>query len=135
MRPLIASIVIGMLAFASASPVSAQSKPAADRGTSVGMATPRDAAGERNSYTKQAQDEVHIWERKLHDFDARAQVKATDAKAGASKDIDDAWTATKTAFAGLETAGEKDWDGAKASFKRASDRLAETWKRVNPADK
>jgi hypothetical protein len=74
------------------------------------MSKTRDAATERNSYTHQAQDEVRVWEQKLHDFDAEVQVKATDAKASTSKDIDDAWAQTKTAFAGLETAGEKDWD-------------------------
>ena len=135
MKPFIAPIVIGILTLAGASPAAAQSKPASDQSTSVGMATPHDAAAERNSYTRQAQDEVRVWEQKLHDFDAKAQVKATDAKASASKDIDDAWAQTKTAFAGLETAGEKDWDSAKVSFKTASDKLAMTWKRVNPADK
>jgi hypothetical protein len=135
MRLFIAPIVIGMLTLASTLPAAAQSKPASDQGTSVGMSTTRDAATERNSYTRQAQDEVRVWERKLHDFDAKAQVKATDAKASASKDIDDAWAQTKTAFAGLEAAGEKDWDSSKASYKTASDKLAATWKRVNPADK
>jgi hypothetical protein len=135
MRLFIGPIMIGMLTLAGASPAAAQSKPASGQGTSVGMSTTRDAATERNSYTQQAQDEVRLWERRLHDFDAKAQVKTTDAKANASKDIDDAWAQTETAFAGLETAGEKDWDSAKASFKTASDKLAVTWKRVNPADK
>jgi hypothetical protein len=135
MRLFIAPIAIGMLAVAGASPAAAQSKPATNQGTSVGMSTTRDAAAERNSYTQRAQDEVRVWERKLHDFDGKAEVKATDAKASASKDIDDAWAQTKTAFASLETAGEKDWDNAKASFQTASDKLAVAWKRVNPADK
>jgi hypothetical protein len=135
MRHFNVPIAIAMLTLAGASPAAAQSKPASDQGTSVGMATPRDAAAERNSYTQQAQDEVRVWERKLNDFDAKAQVKATDAKTRASKDVDDAWAQTKTAFARLETAGEKDWDSAKTSFKSASDKLAVSWKRVNPADK
>ena len=135
MRPLIVPIAIAMLTLAGASPAAAQSKPASDQSTSVGMATPHDAAAERNSYTQQAQDEVRVWKRKLNDFDAKAKVKATDAETRASKDVDDAWAQTKTAFAGLKTAGEKDWDNAKTSFKAASDKLAVTWKRVNPADK
>jgi hypothetical protein len=135
MRPFIVPIAIAMLTLAGASPAAAQSKPASDQGTSVGMAAPRDAAAERNSFTQQAQDEVRVWERKLNDFDAKAKVKATDVETRASKDVDDAWAQTKTAFARLETAGEKDWDSAKTSFKSASDKLAVTWKRVNPADK
>lgn len=135
MRLSTASIVIGILTLAGGSPASSQSKPASIQGTSVGMPAARDAAAERKSYTQHAHDEVRVWEKKLHDFDARAQVNATNAKASATKDIDDAWAQTKTALAGLETAGEKDWDGAKASFKSASDKLAVTWKRVNPANK
>jgi len=135
MRPFIVPIAIAMLTLAGASPAAAQSKPASDQGTSVGMAAPRDAAAERNSFTHQAQDEVRVWQRKLNDFDAKAKVKATDVETRASKDVDDAWAQTKTAFARLETAGEKDWDSAKTSFKSASDKLAVTWKRVNPADK
>jgi hypothetical protein len=135
MRLFIAPIVVGILTLAGASAAAAQSKPASDQGTSVGMSTTRDPATERNSYTQQAQDEVRVWERKLHDFDAKAQVKATDAKASASKDLDDAWTQTKMASARLETAGEADWTSAKASFRTASDKLAVAWRKVNPADK
>ena len=135
MRPLIVPIAIAMLTLAGASPAAAQSKPASDQGTSVGMATPHDAAAERNSYTQKAQDEVRIWEQKLHDFDAKLQAKATAAKAGASKDLDDAWAQTKAAAARLETASEKDWDSAKASFRSASHKLAVAWHKLNPAGK
>jgi hypothetical protein len=135
MRFFTAAIVIGMLALTGASPAAAQSKPVSDKGTSVGVATTRDAANERKSYTQQAQNEVRIWQQKIQDFDTKVKVKATEAQASASKDLDDAWAQTKTASAGLETAGEKDWDSAKASFKKASDRLAVVWHKLNPADK
>jgi hypothetical protein len=135
MRIFIAPLLIGTLVLAGASPAAAQSKPASNQGVSVGMAPTRDAAAERESYTQKAQGEVRIWQQKLHDFDASAQVKATKAEASASKDLDQAWTETKTASARLETAGEKDWDSAKASFKTASDKLAVSWHKVNPADK
>ena len=63
------------------------------------------------------------------------KAKATEAQTSASKDLDDAWTQTKMASARLETAGEKDWDGAKASFQTASHKLVVAWQKVNPADK
>ena len=88
MKLLFASMMIGMLALAGTSPAAAQSK--SDQGTSVGVATTHDSTTERTSYTKQAQDEMRIWQKKLHDFDAKVQVKATDAQASASKDLDDA---------------------------------------------
>ena len=136
MKILLAPLLIGTLVLAGASPAVAQSKPASDQaGVSVGMAPARDAAAERESYAQKSQAEVRIWQQKLHDFDAKAQVKATEAQASASKDLEDAWTETKTASARLQTAGEKDWDSAKASFKTASDKLAVSWHKVNPADK
>jgi hypothetical protein len=135
MKLFIAPMMIGMLALAGASPAAAQSKPGSDKGISVGAATTRNPAAERNSYTQKAQDEVRIWEQKLHDFDAKLQAKATAAKAGASKDLDDAWAQTKAAAARLETASEKDWDSAKASFRSASHKLAVAWHKLNPAGK
>jgi hypothetical protein len=136
MRIAIAPLLIGTLVLAGASPATAQSKPASDqKGMSVGMAPTRDAAAERETYTQKAQADVRVWQQKLHDFDAKTEVKATDAQASASKDLDQAWTETKTASARLQTAGEKDWNSAKASFKTASDKLAVSWHKVNPADK
>jgi hypothetical protein len=133
MKILIAPLVIGMLVLAGASPAAAQSKPASDRGVSVGVATTRDSTAERSNYKQRAQDETRIWQQKLDDFDAK--VKATEAQTSASKDLDDAWTQTKTASARLETAGEADWGSAKVSFQTASHKLAVAWQKVNPAEK
>jgi hypothetical protein len=135
MKIFIASLVIGTLAFADASPAAAQSKPLSDQGVSVGVATTRDSGAERTSYKQKAQDETRIWQQKLDDFDAKIKAKATEAQTSASKDLDDAWTQTRMASARLETAGEKDWDGAKASFQTASHKLVVAWQKVNPAGK
>jgi uncharacterized membrane protein len=134
MKILVAPIVIATLAFGGTSAAVAQTKPgSSDQSTSVGMATTRNAAAERESYTQRAQGEMRIWQQKLSDFDAKVQVKATDAQANASKDLDSAWAETKTASARLETAGEADWASAKASFKAASDRLDVAWRKLTPA--
>jgi hypothetical protein len=135
MRFFIAPMLLGTLALAGVSSAAAQSKPQPDKGTSVGLATTRDPAAERNSYTQKAQDEVRIWEQKLQDFNAKVQASASRAKAGATKDLNDAWAQTKTASARLETAGEKDWASAKTSFQRASHKLTVAWHKLNPADK
>jgi hypothetical protein len=135
MKFFIAPIVISTLALAAASPVAAQSKPASDQGVSVGTANSHDPAAERRSYTQTAQNEMKLWQQKLLDFDAKMQAKATDAKTRTSKDLDDTWTETKSAYSQLETAGEADWNSAKASFKTASAKLAVTWQKVNPAGK
>lgn len=132
MKILIAPIVIATLALAAASPAVAQSKAGSDQSTSVGMATTRDAAAERESYMQRAQGEVRIWQQKLHDFEAKVQGKATEAETNASKELDGAWSETKTAYARLETVGEKDWDSAKASFKTASNKLDVAWHKLTP---
>lgn len=135
MKLLIVPMMIGMLALAGASPAAAQSKSTSEQGVPVGMSKTRDAAAERSNFTQQARDEVRDWERKLHDFDAKARAKATEAETTASKELDSAWTETKAASDRLETASEKDWDSAKASFMTASNNLAEAWHKVNPTDK
>jgi len=135
MRIFIVPMLLGTLALAGVPPAAAQSKPGSDKSTSVGVATTRNPAAERSSYTQKAQDEVRIWEQKLQDFNAKVQASASGAKARATKDLNDAWAQTKTASARLETASEKDWDSAKASFQTASHKLAVIWHKLNPADK
>ena len=85
MKLFFAPMMIGMLALAGASPAAAQSKTESDQSTSVGTSATRDAATERSSYAHQAQDEVQVWQQKLHDFDAKVRVKATETEASASK--------------------------------------------------
>jgi hypothetical protein len=135
MRILFTTVLIGLLALAGASPAAAQSKPATDQGTAVGLSTTHDGTAERSTYTQQAQDEVRNWERKLRDFEAKANARATKAETSASRDLDRAWTETKAASGRLETASENGWDSAKASFKTASNKLAVAWHNVNPTDK
>ena len=132
MKTLIVSIVIGMLALAGAAPVAAQLKD--DEATSVG-APPHDSAAERNSYTNFAQSEMRMWEKKLHDFNARLDTSATVNKTNAPKSLDSAWTETRTAWdqlvkVGLNagTDGATVWDSAKVSFQTASQKLAVAWK-------
>ena len=135
MKFFFAPIVIGTLALAAASPATAQSRPASEQGATVEAANSRDTTAERSSYTRTAQDEMKLWQEKFRDFDAKMQAKATEAKTRASKDLDDAWAKTKSAYSELETAGETDWNSAKASFKTASAKLVVAWQRVNPAEK
>jgi hypothetical protein len=140
MKILIAPIVIGLLALASAAPAAAQSTP--DKGASVGAATTDDPAAERNNFTNHAQGEMKMWEQRLHDFNAKQKTNASDAQTSASKDLDSAWTETKTAWTQLVhvglnvgTAGANAWASAQADFQTASQKLASTWQKANPEDK
>ena len=140
MRIYIAPIVIGLLALAGAAPTAAQSTT--DKGISVGATTTGDPAAERNGYTNHAQDEMHMWEQKLHDFNARQNTNASEVQTSASKNLDSAWTDTQTAWTQLVkvglnvgTAGPNAWASAQADFQTASQKLAAAWQEANPEDK
>ena len=131
---------IGALALAGAAPAAAQSKP--EKGTSVGAATTDDPAAERNNFTNHAQDEMRMWEQKLHDYNAKQKTYATEAETSASRNLDSAWTETKTAWTRLVhvglnvgTAGPNAWASAQADFQTAFQKLALTWQKANPEDK
>ena len=140
MKIFVAPILIGLLALAGVAPADAQSKP--EMGTSVGAATTDDPAAERNNFTDHAQGEMKMWEQRLHDFNAKQKTNATEAQTSASKDLDSAWTETKTAWTqlvhvGLKvgTAGANAWVSVQADFQTASQRLAAAWQKANPEDK
>ena len=103
MKNIVALILIGMLALASAAPATAQLK--FDKSPSVGTASPDDPAAEMNNYTNHAQSEMHVWEQKLHDFNDRAESNATEAQKSANKNLGDAWTETRTAWSQLVKVG------------------------------
>jgi hypothetical protein len=140
MRIVIVPIVIGLLVLAGAAPAVAQSKP--DKTISVGSVTTNDAAAERNSFTNHAQDEMRVWEQKLHDFNAKQTTNASEAQTSASKDLDTSWTETQAAWTQLVkvglnvgTAGANAWASAQADFQAASQKLASTWQKANPEGK
>ena len=135
MKALLAPIMIGLLAIACASPAAAQPKPTPGQSETIGAATPRTTPDDKTSYLQQTKDEMRLWDQKLHDFNAKVQIKATAAQTKASKELDAAWADTKSASSRLETAGELDWAKAKASFKTATAKLAMAWQKINPADK
>lgn len=140
MKIFIALIMIGLLALAGAAPAAAQSK--SDKGTSVGAAATDDPAAERNNFTNHAQDEMRMWEQKLHDFNAKPKTNVTEAQTAASRNLDSAWAETKTAWTQLVhvglnvgTAGPNAWASAQADFQTASQKLAAAWQKANPQDK
>ena len=140
MRILIAPIVIGLIVLAGAAPTAAQSKP--EKGTSVRAVTTGDLAAERNNYTNHAQDEIRLWEQKLHDFSIKRKTDASEKQMSASKDLDSAWAETQTAWTQLVhvglnvgTAGPNAWTSAQGDFQTASQKLAAAWQKANPEDK
>jgi hypothetical protein len=124
MKTLATAIAIGPLIMTG--PLPAASQSGLGSGASVRLVANHDSTADRETYTQKARDEMQLWQQKLHDFDAKARAKASDAHRRAAKDLDSAWTEAKSASDRLDTASERDWSRAKASFQTASTSL--TWR-------
>lgn len=94
------------------------------------MAAVADWKAERDTYVQKARDEVQAWQQKLHDIREKAKTKNSEASITAQNDFNAAWTETEDAFHKLETVGAEDWESAKISFNRASQKLAAIWEKI-----
>jgi hypothetical protein len=136
MNLLTTSIVIGPLMLFGALPAAAgQSPRELGSGTVVQLAVAGDPAGDRDSYTQKARNDMEDWQRKLHDVGDKAEAKGKEVGNAADSDLNQAWTKAKAASEKLQTMGAEGWDGAKASYEHASHDLSDTWHRIHPDDK
>jgi len=126
MRVLAAALLCLPLLLPGALPAAAQSNGSTDR----------------DSYAKQAQDQVELWKQKLGDagdkvgstgkeVGQKAAATGKDAGDAAEKHLKQAWRKTQEAAGKLQTAGDKGWDSAKAAYERASSDLAKTWNKIH----
>lgn len=120
MKMLTAALAIAPLLLLGALPAGAQSaKPAADK----------------DSYTRQAQEQVQQWKQKLDTVGNKASATGKDASDATQKHLKQAWSKTQEASKKLQTAGDSGWESAKRSYEKASRDLANTWHKVHPDDK
>jgi hypothetical protein len=92
-----------------------------------------DWRAERDTYVQKARDEVQEWQRKQHDF--REKTRNSEANIKTRKHFYTAWTEVEDASRKLETVGAEDWESAKVSFHKASQRLAVVWEKIKSQDK
>jgi Skp family chaperone for outer membrane proteins len=128
MKILAALTLIGPLMLA----ISASAQPALTSNPPVRLAAVSEASADRDSYTRKAHDEVEDWQKKLHEFNVKADAVGKEADRTAKADLDEAWRKTKTASRQLQIASAKGWDVAKADYEKASRDLADTWHRNHP---
>ena len=88
----------------------------------------------KDTYVRKSKDEIREWQKKVHDFGETAGAKGHDADAAAKSDLQKAWANTEAQSHKLETAGADGWEGAKASFEKASRHLKDTWHKFHPDD-
>jgi len=117
-----------LVAMAGALPAAAQSIQPTPSASSAQMASVSTA--DRESYVQKAREEMQQWQLKLQDLSEKARTKATEANIAAQKDFNQAWTEADTASQKLETASAADWESAKSSFNKASQKLAAVWQKI-----
>jgi hypothetical protein len=126
MKYLIASVTAGSLVLMAALPATGHSARSLDSNASA-----LNSASDRGTYVQMARDEVQEWRQKMRDF----RGSATEANKAAVDDLTRAWTRTEAASRRLENAGAADWQGAKASYKTASQKLVLAWHKASPTEK
>jgi hypothetical protein len=94
------------------------------------VAVVADWNAEREAYVQKARDDVQEWQRKLHDFSEKTRTKTSEANITAKNDFNTAWTEAEDAFHKLETVGANDWESAKTSYNKASQKLAAIWEKI-----
>ena len=103
------------------------------RPTASSRVAAADWKAERDAYVQNARDKVQEWQREQHDFREKARNAETNIKT--RKHFNTAWTEVENASRKLETAGAEDWESAKVSFHKASQKLAAVWEKIKNQDK
>ncbi|MGC2201257.1 MAG: hypothetical protein WA633_14065 [Stellaceae bacterium] len=116
-------------------PAAGQSTLTLGSGAPVQLAAGGDSTADRDTYTQKARDEMQEWQRKLHDFSAKAEAKGQEAGNAAENDLNKAWAQAEAASRKLQTVGAESWESAKTSFEEASRELADAWHKIHPEDK
>jgi hypothetical protein len=133
MRILPTSTVVGsflLIGLIGTLPAASQSIQPPQSTGSFRMAAVADWKTERDIYVQKARDEVQAWQQKLHDIREKAKIRNSEASITAQNDFNAAWTETEDAFHKLETVGAEDWESAKISFNKASQKLAAIWEKI-----
>jgi len=133
MRILPTSTIVGcflLIGLTGTPPTAAQSDQPTQPAVSSRTAAVAAWKTERDTYVQKARDEVQAWQQKSHDIREKAKTKNTKASIVAQNDFNTAWTETEDAFHKLETVGSEDWESAKISFNKASQKLAAIWEKV-----
>jgi hypothetical protein len=125
-------LLIGLIG---ALPAAGQSIKPTQLTASFRVAAIADWKAERDLYVQKARDEVQAWQQKLHDLRQKARIKNSQENITARKNFDTAWTEAEDASRKLETVGAEDWESAKLSFHKASQKLAAVWDKIKSPDK
>jgi hypothetical protein len=81
----------------------------------------------KDSYLKNAQDELVAWKHDVDDFAARAKASGQEASQATARQLNEAWARAKVEGDKLATATADGWDRTRASFEAASRAFSDTF--------
>jgi hypothetical protein len=116
-------------------PAAGQSIQPTHSTASIRMASVADSAADKETYLQKVRDEMQEWQRKQHDFREKARTKASADNIATRNNFNAAWARAEAASHKLMTAGAADWQSAKSSFEKASQKLAAVWRKIGTQDK
>ena len=126
-------LLIAALPAAGQTPAAQSTSPQAS-GTPTRLTAEGDFGAKKDEYVRKSKDEMQTWQERVHDFGETAEAKGDEANAAAKSDLRKAWADTEAQSRKLETASADGWEGAKASFEKASQNLKDTWHKIHPGD-
>jgi hypothetical protein len=115
-------VLIGGLQIATGQPVASA--------TPIQLAAGAGPTSDRDTYTRAMQDDMLLWQQKLHDYGEIARARAHQTDAAAESALDTAWAKTQVEAHKLPAATAEGWASAKASYEQASHALADAWDKV-----
>ena len=81
----------------------------------------------RNTYIHENEGTFEEWGKKVDAFNAKASQRGDEAKKAAQREIDNAWTETKSSWAKMKSASRDGWEDAKISFETSKKKLERAW--------
>jgi hypothetical protein len=99
------------------------------------VAANSDSPADRGSFTQAAQDDLHQWQQRVHDFDVRAEATGKADTIATEHALNAAWDRVQVEAGKLQTASKDEWETAKISYQNASRNLADAWDKTRAENK
>lgn len=99
------------------------------------VAADSDSSADRGSFTQAAEDDLHRWRQRVHDFDVSAEATGKADTIATEHALDAAWDRVQIEAGKLQTASRDGWESAKLSYQNASRDLTDTWDRTRSQSK
>jgi hypothetical protein len=96
------------------------------------QSTDASASAGRKEYIQRAQEQIHLWQRRMNELAEETKAKAVEGGGQAQQALDDAWADVKTNWQRLQAAAPDAWEKTRATFEEASERMKSTWQKVHP---